>query len=181
MPGSFPGGPCRAVTDSQSMGPAELLFRTHHIDDHVVAMFLACSPKLQEQIIQIGIEDTDDPSFALQSFIEHSKSWVPLVDYSPDCSHSFSRRKTRNPPDCPPPDHMMALSLKLDFSKPSAAPIVATAFAEVNTRGKVSDHDDVPPHTSNCKLGFYMLAALGSIRTSPPAAGDCLSESDVDN
>ena len=89
MPGSFPGGPCRAVTDSQSLGPAELLIRTHHIDDHVVDMFLACSPNLQEQIIQIGIEDTDDPSFALQSLIEHSKSLVPLVDYSPGCSHPW--------------------------------------------------------------------------------------------
>ena len=181
MPGSFPGGPCRAVTDSQSTGPAELLFRTHHIDDHVVAMFLACSPKLQEQIIQIGIEDADDPSFALQSLIEHSKSWVPLVDYSPGCSHSFSRRKKPKPPDFPPPDHMMALPLRLDFSKPSAAPTVATAFAEVNTRGKVSDHDDVPPHTPNRKLGCYMLASLGSTSSAPPAAGDCLSESDVDN
>ena len=181
MPGSFPGGTCRAVTDSQSTGPAELFFRTHHIDDHVVAMFLACSPKLQEQIIQIGIEDTDDPSFALQSLIEHSKSWVPLVDYSPGRSHSFSRRKKPKPPDFPPPDHMMALPLRLDFSKPSAAPTVATAFAEVNTRGKVSDHDDAPPHTPNRKLGCYMLASLGSTSSAPPAAGDCLSESDVDN
>ena len=169
MPGSFPGGPCRAVTDSQSLGPAELLFRTHHIDEHVVAMFLACPPKLQEQIIQIGIEDTDNPSFALQSLIEHSKSWVPLVDKKP------------KPPDFPPPDHLMALPSRLDFSKPSAAPTVATACAEVITRGKVSDHDDASPHTPNRKLGCYMLAALGSTSSAPPAAGDCLSESDVDN
>ena len=75
----------------------------------------------------------------------------------------------------------MALPLRPDFSKPSAAPTVATAFAEVNTRGKVSDHDDAPPHTPNRKLGCYMLAALGSTSSAPPVAGDCLSESDVDN
>ena len=153
------------------MDPAELLFRTHHIDEHVVAMFLACPPKLQEQIIQIGIEDTDNPSFALQSLIEHSKSWVPVVDY----------RKKPKPPDFPPPDHMMALPIRLDFSKPSAAPTVATACAEVITRGNVSDHDDASPHTPNRNLGCYMLAALGSTSSAPPAAGDCLSESDVDN
>ena len=131
--------------------------------------------------MEIGIEDVNDPSAALQSFIEHSKSWFPLVDYSQGCPHNSPRRRKPKPPDCPPPDHLMARSLRLDVSQPAAASIVATAFAEVNTRGKVSDHDDVPPHTSNCMLGCYMLAALGSIRTSPPAAGDCLCESDVDN
>ena len=131
--------------------------------------------------MEIGIEDVNDPSAALQSLIEHSKSWFPLVDYSQGCPHTSPRRRKPKPPDCPPPDHLMARSLRLDVLQPAATSINATAFAEVNTRGKVSDHDDVPPHTSNCKLGFYMLAALGSIRTSPPAAGDRLSESDVDN
>ena len=122
-----------------------------------------------------------DPSVALQSFIQHSKSLAPLGDYSQGCSHTSPRRMKPKPPECPPPDHRMVRSLRLDVSQPVAASIGATAFAEVNTRGKVFDHDDVPPHTSNRKLGCYILVALGSIRISRPAAGDCLSESDVDN
>ena len=78
--------------------------------------------------MEIGIEDVNDPSAALQSLIEHSKSWVPLVDYSQGCSHTSPRRRKPKPPDCPPPDHLMARSLRLDVSQPAAASIVATAL-----------------------------------------------------
>ena len=77
--------------------------------------------------MEIGIEDVNDPSAALQSLIEHSKSWVPLVDYSQGCSHTSPRRRKPKPPDCPPPDHLMARSLRPDVSQPAAASIVATA------------------------------------------------------
>ena len=78
--------------------------------------------------MEIGIEDVNDPSATLHSFIEHSKSWVPLVDFSPGFSHTSPRRRKPKPPDCPPPDHLMARSLRLDVSQPAAASIVATAL-----------------------------------------------------
>ena len=118
----------RGATDPQSMCPAERFLRQHRIDEHVGALFWLCSPMRQEQIMEIGIEDVDDPSAALQSLIQHSKSWAPLVDYSPGCSHTSPRRRKPKPPDCPPPDHLMARSLRLDVSQPAAASIVATAL-----------------------------------------------------